>query len=250
MGSGAAHRAGLAQNGAGAPSDGAPAARGDHRAHARRPVFDFGQNMVGWVRLRGRGRAGTRVSSASPRCWSRRHAVPHEPAHGPAAPTPTSFAGTAGGLRAALHLPRLPLCRGTGYPGERRDLVGRVVHSASPRTAGSMLDDWSTSCGATSSGASAATSSVPTDCPQRDERLGWMGDTRSSAQRGVEHGCRRVLHQVARDPRRAARRRRVPRLRAAGSAPSVTARPPGATPGSSCPGVYRRYGDRRMLERH
>jgi alpha-L-rhamnosidase len=49
-------------------------------------VFDMGKNMVGWVRLRVEGEAGTEIT-------------------------------LRGGLRAALHLPRLPLRRGHGLSG-------------------------------------------------------------------------------------------------------------------------------------
>ena len=68
----------------------------------------------------------------------------------------------------------------TGYPGDidQADITARVVHSDTPAT-GSFesslpwLDqlfrtiDW---------GQRGNFISVPTDCPQRDERLGWLGD--------------------------------------------------------------------------
>ena len=68
----------------------------------------------------------------------------------------------------------------TGYPGDigQADITARVVHSDTPAT-GSLesslpwLDqlfraiDW---------GQRGNFISVPTDCPQRDERLGWLGD--------------------------------------------------------------------------
>ena len=69
----------------------------------------------------------------------------------------------------------------TGYPGEPGpdDIVARVVHSDIPATGvvrvlGSRGSnqlfrniDW---------GQRGNFISVPTDCPQRDERLGWLGD--------------------------------------------------------------------------
>ena len=51
--------------------------------------------------------------------------------------------------------------------------------------------------------------------------------------------------------RRAVARRRVPRRRAPAASSSATARPPGPTPGVIVPWMlWRRYGDRRLLERH
>ena len=84
------------------------------------------------------------------------------------------------GLRAALHLPRLPLRRGE-RPHQRAGLetiTGRVVHSDTPRSGWFECSDelvnqlwrnidW---------GQRGNFISVPTDCPQRDERLGWLGD--------------------------------------------------------------------------
>ena len=46
---------------------------------------------------------------------------------------------------------------------------------------------------------------VPTDCPQRDERLGWTGDAQVfSRTAAFNYGRRRLLHELA------ARRRRRP----------------------------------------
>jgi alpha-L-rhamnosidase len=145
-------------------------------------VFDLGQNMVGWVRLSVKGRAGTTVTL--------RHAE---------VLNPDGTLYTAN-LRAATQTDRYTL-RGdpagetweprftfhgfryvevTGYPGvpSREAIVGRVAHSDTPRTgtftsSSPLVDklvrniEW---------GQRGNFVSVPTDCPQRDERLGWMGD--------------------------------------------------------------------------
>ncbi|MFD0855866.1 family 78 glycoside hydrolase catalytic domain, partial [Actinomadura adrarensis] len=68
----------------------------------------------------------------------------------------------------------------TGYPGELRpeDVVGRVLHSDTPFTGEFTCSDetvnrlhanivW---------GQRGNFVSIPTDCPQRDERLGWLAD--------------------------------------------------------------------------
>ena len=144
-------------------------------------IYDLGQNITGWVRLRFNN-AGGHARPAAPRrtLESRRHTV-----HGKPAPR-------EGDRR--LHLQRRrrrrsgnrispftvfntsnsPACQRSG----QRAVTGCVVHSATPPAgrfecshAGvnrlwlnglwSQRDNFLT---------------VPTDCPQRDERLGWMGD--------------------------------------------------------------------------
>ena len=147
-------------------------------------IVDLGQNMVGWVRLRTRGLAGNTITL--------RHA---------------EILAQDGGLyldniRGALQTNRYTLAGGgeevfephftwqgfryvaiTGYPGpfSAADVAGVVVHSDLAPTGsfecshplinqlqhtivwgqkGNFLD-------------------IPTDCPQRDERLGWTGDAQA-----------------------------------------------------------------------
>ena len=142
-------------------------------------LVDFGQNLVGWVRVRVSGPAGTEVTL--------RHAEVLE--HDELGVRP---------LRSALATDHFVLSGGEdvfeptftfhgfryaevqGWPGELADgdltavvvssdlertgefscshpLLGRLHENAVWGTVGNFLD-------------------VPTDCPQRDERLGWTGD--------------------------------------------------------------------------
>ncbi len=94
--------------------------------------------------------------------------------------------------------------------------------------------------------------SVPTDCPQRDERLGWLGDAQVFATNvdilprragllrqvaGRRHGC--PSGPRARSPTW------PPASVAGGAEPRV-----GATPGSSCPWtLYKMYGSLRPAAR-
>ena len=150
-------------------------------------VFDLGQNMAGWCRLSVRGEAGTTVTL--------RHAE---------VLNPDGTIYTAN-LRSAAQTDRYTL-RGGGpetfephftYHGfryveatglkrrPRRDaLVGRVFHSALPETgrfecSSPMLNRLMANIVWTQR---ANTMGIPTDCPQRDERLGWMGDILAFAQ--------------------------------------------------------------------
>ncbi|HEY3281613.1 MAG TPA: glycoside hydrolase family 78 protein [Armatimonadota bacterium] len=144
-------------------------------------VFDLGQNMVGWARLKVKGPAGTRVQLRFAEMLN---------------PDGTIYTTNLRGARCTDAY----LCKGgavetweprftfhgfryvelTGYPGRpgRDAVTGVVLTSAAPRsgsfTCSSPLVnqiqhnvEW---------GQRGNFLEVPTDCPQRDERLGWMGD--------------------------------------------------------------------------
>ncbi len=144
-------------------------------------LVDFGQNMVGHIRLNVRGPAGSVI----------------EVNHGEMLnPDGTLFTEN---LRAAISLDKFIL-KGNGletfepqftfhgfryaslvgYPGELTadNIRGIVVGSDNPNTG-----TWETSNADLNQlysnirwGQRSNFLSVPTDCPQRDERLGWMGD--------------------------------------------------------------------------
>ncbi len=146
-----------------------------------RYVFDLGRNMVGWVRLKVEGEAGTEITL--------RHAEVLNP-------DGTIYTTNLRSARATDHYvlkgegeeifePRFTFhgfryVEVTGYPGEPPlgAITGRVVHSATPPSGSFECSNllvnelqenivW---------GQRGNFLSVPTDCPQRDERLGWMGD--------------------------------------------------------------------------
>jgi alpha-L-rhamnosidase len=146
-----------------------------------RYVFDLGRNMVGWVRLKVEGEAGTELIL--------RHAEALNP-DGTIYTTNLRSARATdryvlGGDGEEIYEPRFTFhgfryVEVTGYPGEPPPgaLTGRVVHSATPpsgtfecssRMVNKLQENivW---------GQRGNFLSVPTDCPQRDERLGWMGD--------------------------------------------------------------------------
>jgi alpha-L-rhamnosidase len=144
-------------------------------------VFDMGQNMVGWVRLRVRGPAGTVVTLRHAEVLDRRGNLytdnlraaaaadrytlrggdeevfePHFTFHGfryvqldgfPGQPTPSMLTG----IVAYSDMPA------TGEFETSDSLLNRLQHNIVWGQRGNFLD-------------------VPTDCPQRDERLGWTGD--------------------------------------------------------------------------
>ena len=150
------------------------------RDAAGRHIADFGQNLTGWLRVA--------VSGPAAACVRIRHGEVLTPegslyTENLRTARQTDEFTTAGGP--AIFEPRFTLhgfryAEISGYPGEPApgDIVARVVHSNIPATGSfeSSADwlnqlfrniDW---------GQRGNFISVPTDCPQRDERLGWLGD--------------------------------------------------------------------------
>ncbi len=150
-------------------------------------LFDMGQNMVGVARLKVRGAAGTRVQL--------RFAEMLNPdgsaytANLRAARATDAYVCKGGGLetfepRFTFHGFRY--VEVTGFPGtpDLSAITGLVIGSDIPKTgtfetSSALVNqlqsniDW---------GQRGNFLSVPTDCPQRDERLGWLGDAQVFAQ--------------------------------------------------------------------
>ena len=154
-------------------------------------IFDMGQNMVGWCRLHVSGPAGTRVQL--------RHAETLKPdgslymANLRGAQVTDSYFLKGDGEE--VWEPRFTThgfryIEVTGFPGkpDLNSIEGRVVNDDLP-TAGEfecsneLLNQiyraivW---------GTRGNYRSIPTDCPQRDERQGWLGD-RSEESRGESY---------------------------------------------------------------
>ena len=145
-------------------------------------ILDFGQNLVGWVRVRARGQAGDRVTLSHAEVLDKRGNFylanlraataedtyylrgtgqdeafePHFTTHGfrylrvdayPGAVNPADF--TAVALYSDMPA--------TGEFSCSNPLINQLQHNIQWGQKGNFLD-------------------VPTDCPQRDERLGWTGD--------------------------------------------------------------------------
>ncbi|WP_345712236.1 alpha-L-rhamnosidase [Kineococcus glutinatus] len=144
-----------------------------------RTILDFGQNLVGRLRLRVRGEAGAEVVV--------RHAEVLEDGELGVRPLRTARATDrwilSGGddvLEPTLTFHGFRYAEVTGWPGElaAEDVEAVVVHSQLRRTGTFECSDellnqlhsnvvW---------GLRGNFVDVPTDCPQRDERLGWTGD--------------------------------------------------------------------------
>jgi alpha-L-rhamnosidase len=144
-------------------------------------VFDLGQNMVGRARLKVDGPSGTRVTLRFAEVLNPDGTVYRDNLRRARA-TDTFILRGSGADTFEPHFTYhgFRYVEVTGYPGKPGTdaILGRVFHS----------DMTPTSRFQTSSklvnrlyrnitwGQRANLMSVPTDCPQRDERLGWMGD--------------------------------------------------------------------------
>jgi alpha-L-rhamnosidase len=144
------------------------------------PIVDFGQNLVGWIRLRVRGAApGTEIVLRHAELLDNDGQLFTAPlrlakatdtyiARGDAEETYEPRFTFHGFRYAELH----------GIDPSQVDAVAVVVHSDLERTGTFACSEpllerlhenvvWGWRCNSVS---------VPTDCPQRDERLGWTGD--------------------------------------------------------------------------
>lgn len=222
-------------------------------------VADLGQNMVGWVRLRVEGPAGTTVTL--------RHAEVLDKAGNfytenlRAAQQRVQY--TLKGQGVEVYEPHFTFqgfryVAVEGYPGELKpeSLTGVVIHSDMARasefeTSNAMINQlqhniiW---------GQKGNFLDVPTDCPQRDERLGWTGDAQVFARTAafnmdVAGFFTKWLKDLAAD--------QLPNGAVPHVIPDVLSAPGRPAAGSAAWAdaaviipwtIYLSYGDRRILE--
>jgi alpha-L-rhamnosidase len=140
-------------------------------------LLDFGQNLVGRLRLRVRGDAGTRVTI--------RHAevlddgeLALRPLRNAAATATFDLSGGDDVLESRFSFYGFRYAQVTGLEVDPADVEAVVLHTDMTRTGWFAASDplierlhenvvW---------GMRGNFLSIPTDCPQRDERLGWTGD--------------------------------------------------------------------------
>lgn len=220
-------------------------------------VFDLGQNMVGRVRLRTSGPAGTRIVL--------RHGEALEDdgslhtANLLSARQTDTFVLRGEGVevfepRFTSHGFRYVEVTGLAQVPDAETLTGRVAHTDMPLTSSfscsnPMIEKLHSNVVWTGRGNYV---SVPTDCPQRDERLGWSGDGEYFMP--AASLCMDVAAIVAKwlqDFRDA----QSPQGAFPDVAPRISWMLDGA-PGWGDAGVilpwlmYRRFGDRELIARH
>jgi alpha-L-rhamnosidase len=144
-------------------------------------LFDFGQNIVGWAKLKVEGDAGTEVVMKFAELLHEDSTVAQENLRSARATDEYILRG--GGVEEweplfTYHGFRYVEVAGLPAKPGKQTLTGIVFHSDSPwigsfKSSNELINQidhniaW---------GQRGNIMSVPTDCPQRDERLGWMGD--------------------------------------------------------------------------
>ncbi|MHB8815711.1 MAG: family 78 glycoside hydrolase catalytic domain, partial [Steroidobacteraceae bacterium] len=220
-------------------------------------VFDFGQNFAGWCRLHVQGPAGTVVRLRYAEILRPDGEIDQSNLRGARATDTYTLRGEPAG---EAYEPRFTYhgfryVEVTGFPGTPgvESLEGLVAHTDARQTGTLSLDHplaqriWHNALWSQRSNFFG----VPTDCPQRDERMGWMGDIQvfldaAAFNMDVDAFIRRFMGEV--------RAGQTPE----GAFPIVTPQPrsfPGmVTAGWSDAGVilpwtlYRRYGDTAVIE--
>ena len=221
-------------------------------------VFDFGQNFTGWARLSVRGPRGTEVRLRYAELLNEDgtlNTLPNENAD-------SEDVYVLKGGDVETYEPRFTYhgfryVELTGIPGEPGidTLQGRFVHSDVSRTGSFRSSNdlinrvhqnilW---------GQLSNLMSIPTDCPQRDERHGWLGDAHLSAEEAILNFDMAAFYTKYLEDIRFAQKED-------GSLPDVVpAYMPGLYPAdpawSSAYAIlvwlmYLYYGDTRVLERH
>lgn len=150
-------------------------------------VYDLGRNIVGWVRLKVSGPAGTRVTIRHAERLNEDGTIYTENLR--SAKATDSYIHDGG--KEAVFEPQFTFhgfqyveVTGLAETPDLSTLTGVVVHSDTPPAGTFTCSDslvnrlysnivW---------GQRGNFLSVPTDCPQRDERLGWMGDAQTFIQ--------------------------------------------------------------------
>ena len=145
-------------------------------------VFDMGQNMVGWVTLKVKGAAGRRVRLRFAEILNRDGTI-YTANLRDADATDEYILRGAGDEAFTPHFTfhGFRYVEVTGYPGAPSldSIQGDVVSSVGGDPGGTLTTAsdlvnrmWTIGIW----GQRGNFLSIPTDCPQRDERLGWMGD--------------------------------------------------------------------------
>lgn len=149
-------------------------------------VVDFGQNLVGWVMLKAKGPAGTKITLSHTEVLDKAGNFYQENLRSAKAQDHYILSdGEEQVFEPHFTFQGFRYVRVEGYPGELKleDLTGVALYSDMDatgkfNTSNPLLNQlqhniqW---------GQKGNFVDVPTDCPQRDERLGWTGDAQAFA---------------------------------------------------------------------
>ena len=220
-------------------------------------VYDFGQNFSGWCRLTVSGPAGTEISLKHAEVLYKDGTVNQENLRSAQATDRYILKGDG----TETYEPRFTYhgfryVQVEGFPGKPslKTLEGRVVHTDfAPRgsfeCSNPLINQiWKNAWW----GFKTNFHSIPTDCPQRDERQGWMGDAQVAAELGLfDFDMAPAYTKFLQDMHDAQGED--------GAVPDTVPHVWGSQPGdpmwaiaypSIAWDVYRHTGDKRLLEQH
>lgn len=144
-------------------------------------VADFGQNFAGWAEIKVKGQAGQRVELRFAEILQADGHADQSNLRGARAADIYTLRGDPAGEVYAPHFTYhgFRYVEVTGLPSlDPADILGIVVHSDLLETGALRVNNalihqlWENTVWSQRSNFMG----IPTDCPQRDERLGWMGD--------------------------------------------------------------------------
>ena len=219
-------------------------------------VFDLGQNMVGWARLKVKGEAGTTVTLKFVEMLNPDGTIYTTNLRGAKA---TDYYTLKGGgeetwePRFTFHGFRYVELTGLASKPDLDAVTGVVVHSDTPvvgtfECSNPLVNQLYSNIIWGQRGNFLA---VPTDCPQRDERLGWMGDAQifirtASYNMDVSRFFTKWCQDVEDAQRPDGSFTDVSPFVCCGSGTAAW-----GDAGVICPWtIYRVYGDTHILERH
>ncbi len=152
-------------------------------------VFDMGQNMVGWCRLTTTAPAGTVITLRFGEVLNEDGTVYFDNLRGATQINSITWRGGQATLEPHFTYFGFRYVQVTGLTAapDSGTLLGRVFHNDAPQagtfsSSSSLLNalmrniEWTQRANMVS---------APTDCPQRDERLGWTGDIQSFSQTAI-----------------------------------------------------------------
>jgi len=153
-------------------------------------VYDFGQNMVGWCRVKVRGKRGTTVKFRHAEILNDDGTIYTANLRNAIQTDQYTFRGEGEEVyepHFTYHGFRYLEITGVPEPPAASAVVGRVFRSASPEVghfecSNSLLNQILRLITWVQRG---NMEGVPTDCPQRCERFGWMGDIQAFAQTAI-----------------------------------------------------------------
>lgn len=218
-------------------------------------VFDMGQNFSGWARLKVNGEAGSKVTMRFAEMLNPDGTVFTDNLRSARATNTYTLKGGGEEIwepHFTFHGYRYVEVTGVEGTPAAEMLTGIVAHTDAPLTSAFECSDpmlnqlhrnviW---------GQRSNYFEVPTDCPQRDERLGWTGDTQIYIRSGTYHQdvaaffTKWMVDLVDTANPRGIFGKQAPVFHGHGS-------PGWADAGIICPWtIYQVYGDTRIIEEH